>query len=146
KAGQLWDEWYSEVTSKKQFGQVAALSNRAEAHALRFAVTYALLDASPDIKVPHIEAAIALWEYAQASVVYIFSQTTGNVVADKIYQELIYGRLTRSQIMDIFQRNISANVLQTALHLLETTGKARCIRDHEAGKAGRPRERWERIR
>ncbi len=146
KASQLWDEWYSAVTSKTQYGQVAALSNRAEAHALRFAVTYALLDASPDIKLPHIEAAIALWDYAQASVLYIFSQTTGNVVADKIYRELVYGRMSRSQIMDIFQRNISANVLQTALQLLEDMGKARCVREQEAGKAGRPREIWERLR
>jgi hypothetical protein len=146
QAQAVWVPWYKTETTKKQYGQIAALSNRAEAHVLRFALVYALLDASPDIKLPHIEAAIALWEYAQASVIFIFGSLSGNTIADKIYQELGYGRLTRSQVMDIFQRNISANVLQTALQLLEEQGKARCIRSREPGKAGRPSEIWERLR
>jgi hypothetical protein len=66
----VWVPWYETETTKAQPGQVGKLSNRAEAHVLRFALVYALLDASPDIKVPHLDDATALWEYAMASVVH----------------------------------------------------------------------------
>ncbi len=144
KAGQLWDEWYTEVTAKKQYGQVAALSNRAEAHGLRFAVTYALLDASPDIRVPHIEAAIALWEYAQASVIYVFGRNSGNVIADRIHEELLArGRMSRNEIVDLFQRHVSGERLEISLRLLADLGWARRVYERTPG---RNKEIWEVIR
>ena len=137
--------WYKTETTKKQYGQVAALSNRAEAHVLRFALAYALLDASPDIKLPHIEAAIALWEHAQASVIYIFGRNSGNIIADRIHDELLSrGRMSRNQIRDFFGRNISAHVLETALELLKDLGWVRCIK--ESSGSGRPADVWEAVR
>jgi len=119
----VWVPWYKTETTKKQYGQVAALSNRAEAHVLRFALVYALLDASPDIKLAHIEAAIALWEYAQASVIYIFGRSAGDVIADRIHEELLVrGRMSRNEIVDLFQRHISGERLETSLRLLAELG------------------------
>ncbi len=41
-----------------------------------------------EIRGPHIEAALALWEYVERSCAYIFGNTTGNPDADVILKAL----------------------------------------------------------
>ena len=48
-------------------GLAGAVTARPEAQALRLSVVYAALDGSSTIKVPHLEAALAVWNYCEAS-------------------------------------------------------------------------------
>jgi DNA repair photolyase len=51
----------------------APVESRKPAHILRLALLYALLDKSRVIRVSHLDAAIAVWEYCQASARCLFS-------------------------------------------------------------------------
>src|SRR5262249_59031075 len=60
-AGKFWDEIYREQLSIRRPGLFGAACGRAEAHTLRLAMLYALLDQSRAIRLKHVEAALALW-------------------------------------------------------------------------------------
>ena len=60
-----------ERLSAAQPGMFGAATGRAEAHTIRLALIYALLDSSPVITLPHLEAALALWRYARDSMVCV---------------------------------------------------------------------------
>jgi len=87
EAEALWSDWYMRVDDEVDglFGAVVA---RAEAQALRLSVIYALLDGSKVIDVPHLEAAFAAWEYAEASAAHIFGRTLGDPTADRLLEAI----------------------------------------------------------
>ena len=61
-----------------------AITSRAEAQVMRMACIYALLDQSVLIRKPHLEAALAVWGYAEDSARHVFGDATGDPVADQI--------------------------------------------------------------
>jgi hypothetical protein len=121
---QCWMEVYSllSVEASGLYGSVVA---RAEAHVLRYSLIYALLDGLGTVDLPHLEAALNLWAYADRSACWIFGETLGGPVADDIWQavrECPTG-LTREQIRDLFSRNKSAKVIAAAIATLERAGR-----------------------
>ena len=118
------------------FGSVTA---RAEAQVLRLSVLYAVMDGSDAIKLSHLEAAVAVWEYAEASARYIFGDATGDPVADRILTALRNGEMTRTAISYLFQKNVPATRLQQALNLLLSAKLARF--EIQVGN-GKPVEVW----
>jgi Protein of unknown function (DUF3987) len=87
EAAALWARLYEHL-SEPTPGLLGAVIARAEAQTLRLALIYALLDGSETIKVPHLQAAVALWEYCEASATYIFGTVLGDPVADEILRAL----------------------------------------------------------
>ena len=55
---------------------------------MRLALIYALLDGAANFDVPHIRAALAVWEYAEGSAAHIFGGSLGDNVADEILRAL----------------------------------------------------------
>ena len=55
---------------------------------LRLSLIYALMDCSNVIRVEHLQAATAVWDYCDASVRYVFGTKTGNQYADRIIDAL----------------------------------------------------------
>jgi Bifunctional DNA primase/polymerase, N-terminal/Protein of unknown function (DUF3987) len=139
-ARQLWREVYGELSEGKP-GLTGALLARSEAHVLRLSMLYALLDCSPVITAEHLLAALALWDYCERSVRYVFGDTLGDSVADELLQLLrgCPGGLTRTEMSNYFQRNVSAERIGRALGLLLQHKLAR--REQEK-TGGRPTERW----
>ena len=107
-------------------GVVGGLLARAEAHLLRLALLYALVDGSATIGLPHLDAALALWDYAAASVAWIFGDLTGDPLADTIHTALTSHPqgLTRTDIRDLLGRNRPAAAIDVALAALARTGRA----------------------
>jgi hypothetical protein len=62
----LWDKLYNEEPDSD--GILGAFTARGPAQMLRLSVAYTLLDMSPVIDVPHLQAAAAVWRYCRASV------------------------------------------------------------------------------
>ena len=119
---------------------VGALLGRAEAQVMRLAALYALLDKSNAIKQVHLEAALALWQYAEDSVQYIFGDVTGERIADKILKEIRRcGELTDSKISALFNRNILAIQLDEAKRWLQ---KRKLIESKMIDSNGRPGRVW----
>ena len=137
----VWEGVYETLSEGKpgMFGSIVA---RGEAQAVRLATIYAVLDLSEEIRREHIEAAIAVWDYAEESARYIFGDASGDPEADTILDALRNAGssgLTRTNIRDLFGRNKSAERIGQALMLLQSLGKA-YPETEETG--GRPVERW----
>jgi hypothetical protein len=140
EARELWCAVYGDLSEGKP-GLTGALLARAEAHVMRLATIYALLDCSPTIGAPHLMAALALWQYVEESVRHVFGDSLGDPVADELLL-LLRGApqgLTRTEIRDFFGRHQSADRLARALGLLLKHNLAR--RDQQKTD-GRPAERW----
>jgi hypothetical protein len=141
-AAGLWEAAYHGDLSTERPGMLGAITARAEAQALRLAVTYALLDTSTRIELPHLEAALAVWKYAAASATWAFADQLGDPLADTMMGALRHagGRgLSRSEIYALLGRNQSADRIDGALATILLRGLAR-FESEQTG--GRPAQRW----
>ena len=121
---------------------IGAVTGRAEAQVMRLSAVYSLLDASSIIQPAHHNAAIALWDYCERSAAWIFGTQTGDRSADKILSALrgagSHG-LTRTQISELFNRNLRSEALSDALRILHDAGHAN-FQNKPTG--GAPVEHW----
>ncbi len=68
-----WDRLYPELTRDRPDCQATDATARGVIQILRLSLLYALFDNSDDIDVEHLEAAEALWAYAEHSARWLFS-------------------------------------------------------------------------
>ncbi len=123
-ANAYWASIYEGLSDGKP-GLVGAVTSRAEAQVLRLSMIYALLDLSQVIRFEHLDAALALWEYSEASVKLIFGDSLGDPVADKILTSLKQrGSMSETEIRDLFGRNRSHAEIYRALEPLRQNGLA----------------------
>lgn len=144
QAAALWAEKYPELSGERP-GLLGAILARAEAHVLRLALIYALLDKSPVIRQVHLKAALALWRYAEDSARFIFGEALGDPVADQILEALKEAGeagLTRTKIRDLFDRNQPAERITQALKSLLRAGLANFTKEESEKGKGRPVEKW----
>ena len=143
EARAAWVDAYPSLSAEHP-GLFGAATARAEAHVVRLALIYALLDCSKEISEVHLQAAIAFWEYAARSARWIFGETLGDPVADDIWQAVKGSGegLTRAQIRDLFSRNKSAKVINAGLATLERAGRLRRADEPANPAKGRPAEVW----
>jgi len=140
-AASLWQAVYPELSEAKP-GLLGAVTARAEAQALRLAALYAVLDLSAVICREHLEAALAVWAYCEASARWVFGDKLGDGTADTILAALRGAGdagMSRTEISALFGRNLAAGRLNLALTMLAEHGLTRCER---SASGGRPTERW----
>jgi hypothetical protein len=140
-AREIWSEVYGPLSDGKP-GLFGAVVGRAEAQAMRLAALYAAMGESHEIEREHLLAALALWDYSDKSARYIFGDATGDPVADQIFNSLrAAGKdgMTRTEISNLFGRNMSSERIAQALSLLHAAGRVR-RKTHKTG--GRQAERW----
>lgn len=140
EARQMWISVYPKL-SQGFPGFLGSVLSRAEAQVMRVACIYALLDRSEVIRGPHLLAALAVWEYVEASAKFIFGDSLGNPIADSVIG-FLRGRsdgLTRTEISKMLGNNRSSQEIERALDLLSECGLARYYRTQTGG---RPADRW----
>jgi hypothetical protein len=137
---ELWRHTYPQLTQPAD-GLTGQITARAEAHTIRLALTYALLDGAATIRPEHLHAALALWDYAARSAAWAIDQSTGDPLAEQIHAALTRSPdgLTRTQVRDLLHRNLPADRIEQALHTLHSTGRAT---RHHTHTTGRPAETW----
>jgi len=135
EARDLWHAVYSDL-SEGAPGMVGGLTSRAEAQVMRLACVYALLDVCRVVRRPHLEAALAVWDYCEASTRYVFGSSLGDPVADEIYRLLCTRPqgLTRTDISRHFGNNREGAQVGRALVLLADQGKARMQTEKTGGR------------
>jgi hypothetical protein len=142
EAWEYWDAVYPDLADGKP-GLLGAMTARAEAQTLRLAMIYALLDLDELIRVPHLEAALAVWRYSYQTCQWLWGQRLGDPVADAIMAALKRAGekgLTRTQIYsDLFRRNVPRDRIEAALSALAGAGLARA---EKRSGGGRPIEVW----
>ncbi len=120
-ARERWEDWYCSINDDV-VGLVGALTSRSEAHALRLALIHAVADRTSSIKLEHLEAALAFWQYSEATVQWIWGDLLGNTAADEILRQLEAAGaqgLSRTAIRDNFSHDRRAAGIDAALVLLE---------------------------
>jgi len=142
-AKSLWRTTYKEMSKRPMDGLRGALTARTEAHSIRLALIYALLDGASAIGVEHLQAALAVWDYAARCAVWALGDATGVPFAeqlDRILQENPAG-VTLTQFRDFLHRNVPAAQIKEALQALKAARRAEC-RKVKNPNGGRPAELW----
>lgn len=144
EAREVWHAVYPDLSEGRP-GLLGAMIARAEAQTMRLALLYALLDRSPVIRRVHLEAALALWSYAEQSARFIFADRLGDRVGDAIMTALRAAPdgLTRTEIYNLFGRHKSASSIEMRLATLRARGLAR---PDKCGTSGRAAETWKAAR
>lgn len=141
-AREYWHDIYPDLSEGKP-GLTGAMLGRAEAQVMRLACIYASLDRSYLVRLEHLQAALALWAYCEASTRHIFGNSLGNKDADEINAHLLAAYphgLTRTEINNcVFNRNKRATEIDAALRVLLENHLARFQVEQTEG---RDCERW----
>jgi len=118
-ARETWVKVYEPLSEGKP-GLIGALLARGEAQVIRLAVIFALMDRTKHIDTAHLKAGLAVWDYCEASVRFIFGDAVGDPVADTILTALKNAPqgLNQTEINYLFGRNINAARIAQAMNLL----------------------------
>lgn len=138
---ELWQHAYRQLATEPSDRIVAQITARAEAHVIRIALIYTLINGANTIRAEHLTAALALWDYAARSAAWALTGTTGQPLAEQIHAVLSQhpDGLTRSQLSQALNHNQPAGEIDTALHALHTTGRATAT---QIKTGGRPAQLW----
>jgi hypothetical protein len=142
QARDLWHDVYP-VLSQVHPGQYGAATSRAEAQVLRLSAIYAVLDCTPIIGLPHLQAALAVWDYCSRSAALLFGTSTGDHTADRILEAINAspgGFLSRSQMSALFHGHLSSSRIEAALEQLVSVGAI--FQSSTQPSGGRPSTRW----
>ena len=122
-ARELWNDSYPALSQSRPDVYGAATS-RAEAQVLRLSAIYAALDCSPVVEACHLHAALAVWDYCQASARLFFDAAPIDPTARRISEALnaTPQGLTRNQIRELFHRHVSRERIDLALEQLSSLG------------------------
>jgi Protein of unknown function (DUF3987) len=123
-ARERWIAAYDDL-SRGEAGLVGAATARAEAHTVRLALIYALLDCSSVIGLEHLEAALGFWAYSAASARWVFGDSIGDPTADEIWAlaRERHDGITRTEVSNLFSRNKKAREIDRALQALIDAGR-----------------------
>jgi hypothetical protein len=135
-----WRAVYKKLSDAKP-GLMGAMLGRSEAQVVRLSMIYALLDKSEVIRLAHLKAALALWQYCEASTRYIFGDRLGDQTADTILEALRNSPagLTRTDISALFGRHKPTQEVARGLGVLAGLGLATFVREETEGRST---ERW----
>ena len=144
QARALWHDCYPALSQVRP-GLYGAATSRAEAQVLRLSAIYAVLDCSPIIRLPHLQAALAVWDYCSASASLFFGTATGDHTTDRILEAInasTGGCLSRKQITALFHGRLSSSRIEAALEQLISLG---AIYPSSQPSGGRPSTLWSAI-
>jgi hypothetical protein len=136
-----WEAFYFKLAKTARFGLAGALSARHEAQVARLALIYALADRSEAVGRPHLEAAIALADYARRSVVWAMGDSTGNRHADQLRGMLNDGPVGAREVRTALGLRTAADVAEVIAVLVD----ARLATVVSVPRAGRPRQEIRKV-
>ena len=126
RARKMWTRTMYPKLERDIPGVIGAVTGRASAHTLRIALIFALLDKDNYIRIAHLEAAAAVWQYCEDSVYAIF----GDMVSPNQRQLLdflaVNGDTTKTQIIrDCFGGHRTAKAIDYDLEVLKSQDRVR---------------------
>ncbi|MGG1661741.1 DUF3987 domain-containing protein [Brevibacillus sp. NRS-1366] len=140
-ANALWERIY-EPLQRDAAGIIGAATSRVIPYVMRLSCIYALLDKTHTIRVEHLRAAIAVWEYCYKSVQFIFGEQT--LQHDPFVKRILEALQTREEGMSatdiysgVFKRN-NAESMKSALKKMVENGLI-YVETVSTGK-GRPKQ------
>lgn len=135
----FWDEYYKLFNSEKpkKKNELGDLKARGDTIALRLAMIFAIADLSKFILIEHIEAAIALVEYSEASWDWVYQQnavfTSENIILTALSEK--DGSCSLTELHALFGRNKPAAEIEAHISSLMSQGKIK-VWKKKNGKKG----------
>lgn len=138
---QLWARWYGVLESGPTGGRLFdSLSERKSPYVLRLALVYALLDGQSEVDAVHLRAALAVWQYSEASIAHVWGVNLGDAKLDKLWTAVRAAGpqgLTRDAMHTLFSKNGSSEDYDRYEAALVGRGLAR-VETRRTGGRGRP--------
>jgi hypothetical protein len=132
-----WAAVYEQLSEGRP-GLVGAVLGRAAPQVLRLSLVYALLDSARAIGLRHLEAALAVWAYCEASVKYVFGHEP-----DPDFDRLLAAlhgqpRLTFTEVAkEVFQGHKSSKEIEAVVARLRSAGLADVEEEPTGGRKRR---------
>jgi hypothetical protein len=140
-ARQAWPQIYPRLT-RDEPGVFGVVTARAEAQVLRLALIYALLDSRATIRVEHLTAALAFWQYCLESARHLFGTAEKDPLANKVLQALSSGEKTHTDLNALFSGHLSKDKLQGVLAELQSSGRISQRKEGGGQGKGKPKTIW----
>jgi hypothetical protein len=136
---QARDLW-SDIYARRGRGETRLASQsaaRAEVQILRLSSIYALMDCSPLVRLPHLEAALAFWRYAEDTNDFIAGPRKPAPPANRLLGALRqagpHGQ-AKSELHGVFNNHLTAAQLTSYLKELEDLGLITKSESNENGR------------
>jgi hypothetical protein len=143
----LWRQVYDELSPTSELSStIDALLARGAPYVRRVAMILALLDGASEVDAAHLNAAVQVWRYAEATWRYVYPDSSPrSELAVKLFHGLYNAGaegLTKTQIRrDVVKSNaVDGARIDAALQELVTLRMA--VRAFDDGANGRRAERW----
>ena len=140
-AADHWRDEYARLTTFKAPGLFGSVISRSEAHVVKLALIFALLGQRRSICRDHLEAALAVWDYAERSARFVFGDALGNADAERLLSAIKAAPegLSMTEVSKIFSGHKDAAAVQKMLSMLI---RSCLIRESVEQTSGRPRKRF----
>jgi hypothetical protein len=142
----LWEDAYPQLVRARPDGPVAQSLSRARPQVKRIALAYALADGGDEIGAPHLQAALALWQYVEDTAEWLFGAHVDTGETEGLLRFIAEagttGR-TRTEIsVGFFQRHKKSAEITAVLGELMKDGRVR--QETDSSGPGRPTARYYR--
>ena len=132
-AEELWCRVYPILEQEKPTPLADALTARSAAQCVRLAVVYCLLDGGYSIEVPHLLAALAVWDYCEQSVALLHPARRGDLESKvlRALRDAGQGGLTRTELNRVLGGHSKGEQVADVLRRLKSLGhvqEAKCPR------------------
>lgn len=145
-AAECWREVYVQL-QKESGGVIDEVTARGDSHVLRLALLYALLDRDDMVRLPHLQAAIAVWEFCLASSRMIFESAiekanskAENSLKEQVLKLLQAGKKTQKDLCFALRHKCKSAELVHVLAELQSLG--RISQEVVKPPVGRPITNW----
>lgn len=85
-----WHAAYATLAADRPDSRLTSATARAVPQVMRLALAFSILDSAPAVDVDHLEAALAVWDYAFASAAWLFS-TAEDAEGDRLIEYIASG-------------------------------------------------------
>lgn len=140
-AEEFWLEKYPLISTDLP-GRLGPLTARSEAHIMRLALVYALLDGKSQIDVNHLQAAMAIMQYSIDSLKLIFGSIKEDFNTMKVIETLSTGSKTTTELHAAFNGHLRGDVLKEILMQLQSSGKIKGNQSGGGAGKGQPVTIW----
>jgi bifunctional DNA primase/polymerase-like protein/primase-like protein len=121
-----WNHVYTHDLAVERAGVFGSVTARAEPYVARLSMLYALLNGKAIVKRRHLEAAMAIWRYCEASARYLFADNPIINDADRvlrIVQANSGGAMSQTEISNALHHNWESARLAAALETAVAAGR-----------------------
>jgi hypothetical protein len=137
-AAELWKGIYPSLREDR-LGLAGQMVARGAPIVMRTALIYAIVDGATKINAEHLQAALAIWEYCEASAQMLFSHLSGDALGDRVLSLLAAGRMTKEEL-NKHMSNQQKAALPATLSRLEAQGAI--VGTTRSEGRGRPATVW----